>query len=310
MTQKRPKIVVVGSFNMDLVIKADRRPQNGETLIGNEFGMFIGGKGSNQAISAARLGADVTMVGRLGMDTFGDTFMAEFAKENIDTRYVVRDPTLATGVASPVIDAAGENSIIIVPQANMALTPEDVNRASPLIAEADILLLQMEVPIESSQCAAEIAKTNGTKVILNPAPAGPLHDDFLAHVDVLTPNELETEFLSGVSVSDDEGARRAANVLLDKGISMIVLTLGNRGSLLSTNNQEKLIKGYQVGVVDTTAAGDAFCGALATALGRGAKIEEAVTFANAAGALAVTVLGAAPSLPTSDEVDKFLVTRH
>ncbi len=310
MIQKSPKIVVVGSFNMDLVIKADRRPKSGETLIGNEFAMFIGGKGSNQAIAAARLGAEVTMVGRLGTDPFGDRFMAEFAKENIDTRYVVRDATLGTGVASPVIDADGENSIIIVPQANMALSPEDVNRASSRIAEADVLLLQMEVPIESSQCAAQLAQTNGAQVILNPAPAGPLHDEFLAQVDVLTPNELETEFLSGVTVTDEEGARRAANVLLDKGISTIVLTLGSRGSLLSTNNQQKLIKGYEIDVVDTTGAGDAFCGALATALGRGAKIEEAVTFANAAGALAVTVLGAAPSLPTSEEIDKFLVTAH
>ena len=308
MSQQNPKIIVVGSFNMDLVIKAERRPQKGETLIGQEFGMFIGGKGSNQAIAAARLGADVTMIGRLGTDLFGDTFMSEFAREKIDTSFVIRDAEVGTGVASPVIEADGDNSIIIVPRANMRLSPEDVERASSQIAGADVLLLQLEVPIETSQRAAEIARANDAKVILNPAPARELPDSFLAQVDVLTPNEVETEFLSGVTVSDDEGAQRAAQVLLNKGISTIVLTLGERGTLLLTSDQSKLVPAYNVDVVDTTAAGDAFCGALATALARGETIEDAVAFANAAGALAVTVLGAAPSMPTAEKVQAFLAS--
>ena len=308
MDQHYPKVVVVGSFNMDLVIKTDRRPQKGETLIGEEFGMFIGGKGANQAIAASRLGADVTMIGRLGADLFGDTFFSEFSSENIDTSFVVRDAELGTGVASPVIDADGDNSIIIVPRANMRLDVEDVERASSKIADADVLLLQLEVPIESSKRAAEIAKANGVEIILNPAPACELPDSFLSLIDVLVPNEVETEFLTKVTVADDEGARLAAQVLFEKGISTIVLTLGNRGTLLLTGQRSQLVPAYNVKVVDTTAAGDAFCGALATALASGEQIENAVAFANATGALAVTVLGAAPSMPTAEQVHNFVVS--
>ncbi len=308
MDQHNPKVVVVGSFNMDLVIKTERRPQKGETLIGEEFGMFIGGKGANQAIAASRLGADVTMIGRLGADLFGDTFFTEFDRQNIDTSFVVRDAEVGTGVASPVIDAEGDNSIIIVPRANMRLDVEDVERAASKIADADVLLLQLEVPIESSKRAAEIARANGVEIILNPAPACVLPDSFLGLVDILVPNEVETEFLTKVTVADDEGARLAAKVLFEKGISTIVLTLGNRGALLLTSQQSQLVPAYNVKVVDTTAAGDAFCGALATALAGGDKIEDAVAFANATGALAVTVLGAAPSMPTAGQVHDFVVS--
>ena len=306
MREQEAKVVVVGSFNMDVVIKAERRPRKGETLIGQEFGMFSGGKGFNQATAAARLGADVVMIGRLGTDTFGDILMSASTEEKINTNFVVRDAEVGTGVATIVIDAAGDNSIILVPHANMRLSVEDVERASAQIASADVLLLQLEVPIEASQKAAEIAKANGAKVILNPAPARELPDSFLAQVDILTPNEVETEFLSGLKVSDDEGAQRAAQVLLDKGISTVVLTLGDRGALLLTSDVRKLIPAYKVDVVDTTAAGDAFCGALATALAQGKTIEDAVAFANAAGALAVTVLGAQPSIPTAEKVEAFL----
>lgn len=308
MDQHNPNVVVVGSFNMDLVIKTERRPQKGETLIGEEFGMFIGGKGANQAIAASRLGADVTMIGRLGADLFGDTFFTEFDRENIDTSFVVRDAEVGTGVASPVIDADGDNSIIIVPRANMRLDVEDVERAASKIADADVLLLQLEVPIESSKRAAEIARANGVEIILNPAPACVLPDSFLGLIDILVPNEVETEFLTKVTVADDEGARLAAKVLFEKGISTIVLTLGNRGALLLTSQRSQLVPAYNVKVVDTTAAGDAFCGALATALASGDKIENAVAFANATGALAVTVLGAAPSMPTAEQVHDFVVS--
>ena len=308
MAQDNPKVVVVGSFNMDLVIKTERRPQKGETLVGEEFGMFIGGKGANQAIAASRLGAEVTMIGRLGRDLFGDSFLAEFGKENIDTSFVIRDAEVGTGIASPVIDADGDNSIIIVPRANMRLDVEDVERASNRIVDSDVLLLQLEVPINSSQRAAEIARANGVTVILNPAPAYELPDSFLGLIDILVPNEVETEFLSKIAVADDQGARLAAQVLFEKGISTVVLTLGNRGALLLTSRQSKLVPAYSVKVVDTTAAGDAFCGALATALGSGERIEDAVAFANATGALAVTVLGAAPSMPTTEQVRAFVAS--
>jgi ribokinase len=305
MNERNAKVVVVGSFNMDLVVKAGRRPQTGETFMGEEFGMFIGGKGSNQAIAAARLGADVTMIGKLGTDLFGDTLMAAHAEEGIHTDYVIRDTEVGTGIASILIDADGDNSIVIVPQANMRLSVEDIERASESIAAADVLLLQLEVPIAASQRAAEIAKSNGATVVLNPAPAQELPDDFLAQVDILTPNAVETESLSGVKVSTATDAERAAKVLLDKGLSAVILTLGERGALLLTSDLTQQVPAYSVEVVDTTAAGDAFCGALATGLARGENLVDAVAFANAAGALAVTVLGAAPSMPTATQVEAF-----
>ena len=305
MSRQDPKVVVVGSFNMDLVVKAGRRPQKGETLMGEEFGMFIGGKGSNQAIAAARSGADVTMIGRLGTDLFGETLMAAHAEEGICTDYVIRDAEVGTGIASILIDADGDNSIALVPQANMRLSVVDIEQASESIAAADVLLLQLEVPIAASQRAAEIAKSNGATVVLNPAPAQELPEDFLAQVDILTPNEVETEWLSGVRVSTATDAERAAKVLLDKGLSAVILTLGERGALLLTANLTQQVPAYSVEVVDTTAAGDAFCGALATALARGENLVDAVAFANAAGALAVTVLGAAPSMPTAAQVEAF-----
>ena len=308
MNERKPKVVVVGSFMMDLVIKAERRPQKGETLIGQQFGMFGGGKGNNQAIAAVRLGGDVTMVGRLGMDSFGDTLMDALVEEGVEIRFIVRDAEVGTGVGSPVIDADGDNSIIIVPRANMRLSAADVDRAASAISDSDVLLLQLEVPIAASQRAAEIAKSSGTKVILNPAPAQDLPDSFLAQVDILTPNQVEAELLSGVEVSDSEGAERAARILLDRGGSAVILTLGEGGALLLKDGLTTSIPAYRVNVVDTTAAGDAFCGALATALARGEALEDAVVFANAAGALAVTVLGAAPSMPTVKQITEFLAS--
>ena len=306
MDKQDLKVVVVGSFNMDLVVKAGRRPQTGETLMGEAFGMFIGGKGSNQAIAAARLGADVTMIGRLGTDLFGDTLMASHVEEGIHTDYVLRDTEVGTGVASILIDADGDNSIVLVPRANMCLSVEDIERASESIAAADVLLLQLEVPIAASQRAAEIAQSNDTTVVLNPAPAQELSDNFLAQVDILVPNEVEAGSLSGVRVSTATDAERAAKVLLDKGLSAVILTLGERGALLLTPDLTQRVPAYAVDVVDTTAAGDAFCGALATGLARGENLVGAVGFANTVGALAVTVLGAAPSMPTAGQVKRFL----
>ena len=308
MSKRSPKVVVVGSFMMDLVIKAVRRPQKGETLIGQQFGMFGGGKGNNQAIAAARLGGEVAMVGRLGRDSFGDSLMEALVEEGIEVGFVVRDSEAGTGVASPVIDADGDNSIIIVPRANMRLSAADVERAASVISDSDVLLLQLEVPISASQRAAEIAKSSGTKVILNPAPARDLPDSFLSQVDILTPNQVEAEFLSGEKVSDAGGAERAARILLDRGVSAVILTLGDSGALLFRREMSTRIPAYTVNVVDTTAAGDAFCGALSIALARGEALEDAVVFANAAGALAVTALGAAPSMPTANQLGEFLAS--
>jgi len=300
------RVTVVGSFMFDLVARAPRRPKTGETLIGDSFGMFIGGKGANQAIAASRLNALVCMVGRLGDDLFGNQFLDKFLDEKINTDFVIQDKNNGTGVGMPLIDASGDNSIVIIPRANTALSAENINQGYEAIANSDILLLQLEVPIEASQRAAEIAKENSTIVILNPAPAREIPDTFLDLVDILTPNESETEILSGISVTTEKEAKEAACILMDKGVETVILTLGSRGSLLLTATVESFFPANQVDVVDTTAAGDAFCGALAASLANGSTIEEAVKTGNAAGALAVTKLGAEPSLPKKADLDRFL----
>ena len=300
------RVTVVGSFMFDLVARAPRRPKTGETLIGDSFGMFIGGKGANQAIAASRLNALVCMVGRLGDDLFGNQFLDKFSDEKINTDFVIQDKNNGTGVGMPLIDASGDNSIVIIPRANTALSAKNINQGYEAIANSDILLLQLEVPIEASQRAAEIAKENSTIVILNPAPAREIPDTFLDLVDILTPNESETEILSGISATTEKEAKEAARILMDKGVETVILTLGSRGSLLLTATVESFFPANQVDVVDTTAAGDAFCGALAASLANGSTIEEAVKTGNAAGALAVTKLGAEPSLPKKADLDRFL----
>tara|TARA_B100001971_G_scaffold5429_1_gene4487 strand:+ start:170 stop:1087 length:918 start_codon:yes stop_codon:yes gene_type:complete len=300
------RVTVVGSFMFDLVARAPRRPKTGETLIGDSFGMFIGGKGANQAIAASRLNALVCMVGRLGDDLFGNQFLDKFSDEKINTDFVIQDKNNGTGVGMPLIDASGDNSIVIIPRANTALSAENINQGYEAIANSDILLLQLEVPIEASQRAAEIAKENSTIVILNPAPAREIPDTLLDLVDILTPNESETEILSGISATTGKEAKEAARILMDKGVETVILTLGSRGSLLLTATVESFFPANQVDVVDTTAAGDAFCGALAASLANGSTIEEAVKTGNAAGALAVTKLGAEPSLPKKADLDQFL----
>ena len=300
------RVTVVGSFKFFLVARAPRRPKTGETLIGDSFGMFIGGKGANQAIAASRLNTLVSMVGRLGDDLFGYQFLDKFSDEKINTDFVIQDKNNGTGVGMPLIDASGDNSIVIIPRANTALSAKNINQGYEAIANSDILLLQLEVPIEASQRAAEIAKENSTIVILNPAPAREIPDTLLDLVDILTPNESETEILSGISATTGKEAKEAARILMDKGVETVILTLGSRGSLLLTATVESFFPANQVDVVDTTAAGDAFCGALAASLANGSTIEEAVKTGNAAGALAVTKLGAEPSLPKKADLDRFL----
>ena len=300
------KVTVVGSFMYDLVATAPRRPKTGETLIGDSFGMFLGGKGANQAIAASRAGASVTMVGRLGNDLFGDQFLEKFSEEGIKTDFVIQDTENGTGVGMPLIDASGDNSIVIIPQANMALTVENIDKAESVIADSDVLILQCEVPMEANKRAAEIANKNDTLVILNPAPARKIPDTLLSLVDIITPNESEAEILTDMPTETNSQAMEAAHHLLSKGVETVILTLGSRGSLLLTEKMEKRIPAYSVDVIDTTAAGDAFCGALAAILSNGSIIEEAIKIANAAGALAVTKLGAEPSLPTKKDIDQLI----
>jgi ribokinase len=305
MQDRPPRIVVVGSLNMDLVTRAARRPQRGETLTGESFGMFVGGKGLNQAIAAARQGAAVQMVGRVGADDFGRRLRQTLDAEGVDARLVVEDDTISTGVATIVLDAEGDNSIIVVPGANGRVGRADVERAAQAIAAADLLMLQLEVPLEAVQRSAEIARAARVRVLLNPAPAQPLPDELLRLVDVLTPNETETQILTGLSAAD-ESAARAAAALRGRGVGAVVLTLGARGALLADGQRSVQAPGYVVQVVDTTAAGDAFCGALAAQLARGQPLDAAVRYANAAGALATTVLGAEPAMPRREAVEKLM----
>ena len=297
----RPKIVVVGSANTDMVVKTDRIPGPGETVIGGEFMMAAGGKGANQAVAAARLGAQVTLVGCLGRDVFGDQALAGYAQEGIDTSYMVRDPDAASGVALIFVDARGENSIAVASGANARLTPADVERAGQAIAGADVLLAQLEVPVEAVGRAIELAHRAGVRVILNPAPARQIDPRLLAQVDIATPNEHEIRVVVG-----EEDAQGAIARMLAAGTGTVLVTLGAQGVLWATPEGQQSVPAFAVQAVDTTAAGDAFNGGLACALGRGLAMAGAIRYASAAAALAVTRMGAQPSLPTGAEVDAFL----
>ncbi len=303
------KIAVVGSLNMDLVVRAPHMPSPGETVIGSDFRTIPGGKGANQAVAAARLGAEVTMIGRVGDDDFGRAQLRNLGELSIDTTYVIMDAEAATGIALITLDTSGQNSIVLAPGANMRLTKEDINAARGAIVWSDVLVLQLENPLEVVVHAIDIAYAEGVKVILNPAPARSIPKETLAKLDYLIPNESETALLTGIEVADLDSAKEAAERLREEGVGTVILTLGDRGAFLSSAKESVHIPGYEVEVVDTTAAGDAFVGGLAVALAQGQNLAEAVRYANAAGALAVTRLGAQPSLPTRQEVEEFMKGR-
>ncbi|NOK62709.1 MAG: hypothetical protein GFH27_549293n46 [Chloroflexi bacterium AL-W] len=314
MQRRTPTIAVVGSLNMDLVTHTTRRPTRGETLIGQSFETYVGGKGLNQAIAAARMEANVHMIGRTGQDDFGLQLVQALIDEGIATEHILRDEIASTGIATIIINDTGDNSIIIVPGANAHLSVADVDRAADVIIAADVLLLQLEVPLDTVQHAAYIAHQAGTKVLLNPAPAQPLSHEILHVVDVLTPNETETATLTQLDLSQEAMVSQAAEMLLARGVGAAVLTLGARGALLAERlmeegTQPEHIPGYRVTVVDTTAAGDAFCGALAVQFAQGYPLDQAVRYANAAGALTTTSFGAALSIPSRAAIEQLLSTQ-
>jgi ribokinase len=301
-----PRIAVAGSLNMDLVVRSPRIPRPGETIIGGEYRHVPGGKGANQAVAAARLGAQVAMVGRLGRDAFGDQLRNNLAAGGVDTSFVVQDAGIATGVALIVVDDAGQNSIVVAPGANMRLSPADIDAAAQAIAGADALLLQLESPLDAVIRAAEVAHDHGVTVILNPAPARPLPPHLLALVDVLIPNESEAALLTGLPVDSQSEAEEAAAALLHLGTGAAVLTLGARGALLAREGHCQIATAFPVQPLDTTAAGDAFVAGFAVALAEGATMGDAVRWGNAAGALATTQHGAQPSLPSRAAVEQLL----
>jgi len=300
------RVTVAGSLNVDLVVRTPRIPRPGETIIGGEFRTVPGGKGANQAVAAARLGAQVAMVGRVGGDAFGGLLLDNLAAAGVDHTFVTQDPQAATGVALIEVDDAGQNSIVVVSGANKRLSPADVEAAAAAIGAADVLLLQLESPLETVTRAAQVARAQGVTVILNPAPARPVPAGLLGLVDVLIPNESETALLTGLPVGDQEQAQAAAAALRRMGVATVILTLGERGALLAYEGGAELFPAFDVTPVDTTAAGDAFVGGLAVALAEGRPLQEAVRWGNAAGALATTVLGAQPSLPTRQALEDML----
>jgi ribokinase len=296
-------ILVIGSLNADLVVRAPHFPAPGETISGEDLAIIPGGKGANQAVAAARQGTSVAMVGRVGSDSFGPTLTKNLQHNNVDISHIITDPE-STGTAIIVVDAYGQNSIVLSPGANGKVTPADVDAVS--FQGADMLLLQLEIPLETVIHAASVAHQNGLRVILNPAPARQLPDSLLADVDILVPNESELQLLTGMPVTDTDSAKTAAKTLLAKGVKTVIVTLGANGALLVTGEQTAHIPAFNVDVVDTTAAGDAFIGGLVAASLKGKSLEEAVRYGNASGALAATKFGAQPSLPMAKEVEKLL----
>jgi len=301
-------IVVIGSSNTDMIIRVDRIPRPGETLLGGEFLTAAGGKGANQAVGAARAGGKVTFIARVGRDGLGEDAVAGLQRDGINVEWVVRDPAAASGVALIFVAKSGENSIAVAGGANAKLSPADVRDAAAAISSAALLVAQLETPLPTVRAAAALAAKAGIPVILNPAPAQPLPDPLLKFVSILTPNETEAEVLTGIKVNDPARAAHAAANLRARGVRTVIITLGSRGAYLADVHGQQVVPGFKVKAVDTTAAGDVFNGALAVALAEGKVLPAAVRFANAAAALSVTRRGAQPSAPTRAHIERFLAT--
>ncbi len=303
------QLVVLGSVNADHVLSVPRFPKPGETLVGSGYHIAYGGKGANQAVAAARTGADIAFIACVGSDDIGARMTEQFATDGMDTQAVMAVEGTTTGVAMIWVSADGENSIGISAGANAELTPVRLQPHLPLIKDAEVLLMQLESPLNTVEAAAQAARAAGTKVILNPAPAQSLPESLLRLIDVITPNETEAQALTGVTVKTEVDAQKAANILHDYGISTVLITLGAKGVWLSEQGKGELIPGFRVQAVDTTAAGDTFNGALVTAELEGKSLRDAIRFAHAAAAISVTRSGAQPSIPLRAEVDEFLAAR-
>jgi len=299
-------LVVLGSINADHILNLESFPAPGETVTGSQYQVAFGGKGANQAVAAGRSGANIAFIACTGDDDTGERVRKQLASDNIDIAPVSVVAGESTGVALIFVNAEGENVIGIHAGANAALTTERVEAQRAIIAGAEALLMQLESPVESVLAAANIAHENHTTVVLNPAPARVLSDKLLALVDIITPNETEAEKLTGIRVENDDDAARAARALHDKGIGTVIITLGSRGVWASVNGEGRRVPGFKVKAIDTIAAGDTFNGALVTALLEGKSMDDAIRFAHAAAAIAVTRKGAQPSVPWRKEIDEFL----
>ncbi|RCX08673.1 ribokinase [Anaerobacterium chartisolvens] len=303
------KIIVIGSLNMDLVVNTPRIPNLGETIHGEGFMTAPGGKGANQAVAASRLGGEVTMAGCVGGDIFGDSLINNLAANGVNTENIMRIKEVPTGIAVIVVKD-GDNFIILDSGANYSVTPEWIDSLEPVIRSCDIMLLQLEIPMASVRKAVQAAKRNGVKVLLNPAPAASLDDGLLSQIDIITPNESECGIITGLSIKSVQDAEKGIEYFLQKGVKQVVVTLGSKGVIY--NNEDKILYKpvHEVKVIDTTAAGDSFSGALAVALTDNKSIDRAVDFANTVGSLTVTKRGAQVSLPMLEEVERFISNDH
>lgn len=298
----KKKILVIGSSNTDMTVVSDRLPQRGETVLGGVFHMGPGGKGANQAVCASRLGADVTFVCKVGNDLFGDNALAGYRSEGMDVSHVLRSDK-PTGSALILVDGQGENVISVAPGANADFTVQDMDALSPVIRGADYLLLQLEIPVPSVVRAVEIAREAGVFVILNPAPACALPDEIFRHVSLIIPNRTELSLLSGVATDTEEHIRAAVEKLRAAGVGNVIVTLGSAGALVCREGSYTTVPALRVQAVDTTAAGDTFCGAVCVGLSEGLSLEEAAAFATKASALTVQTVGAQNSLPYRNEIN-------
>lgn len=304
MTNK--KLVVLGSVNADHILQVKSFPRPGETVTGHGYRVVAGGKGANQAVAAGRLGADISLIACVGDDDFGRHMIKALSADGVLTTGITAMPNTPTGVAIIYVDGKGENSIGISAEANAHLLPEIVEPHLTLLEHADALLMQLETPLITVELMAKLAHQAGKTVVLNPAPARPLPDSLLANVTMITPNETETEILTGIAVKTEEDAREAASVFHAKGVETVVITLGSKGAFISDESGMRTIAGFSVAPLDTTAAGDVFNGALITAILEENNMDQAVRFAHAAAAISVTRLGAQTSIPTRKEVTTFM----
>ncbi len=296
------KILVIGSSNSDMVIQAAKLPAPGETVMGKKFFMNPGGKGANQAVAASRMGGPVAFISKIGNDIFGKQAVYAFKKEGIITEYVITDPSSPSGVALITVDDKGENSIVVAPGANSKLSKEDIEQAKAALEEAEIILMQLEVPMETVEYAAALAAILHKKLILNPAPAQALSLELLKNVYILTPNETEASIISGIKVVDEPSAAMAAAKIKQMGVKNIIITLGAKGAYVLSDHFSGIVPAEEVQAIDTTAAGDVFNGALTVGILEGLSIEEAVAFANSAATISVTRIGAQSSIPYRKEI--------
>lgn len=298
------RICVIGSLNMDLVVKVDNMPKAGQTLIGSNFKEVPGGKGANQAVAMARLNGNVSMIGKVGNDGFGQTLINALKNDKVCTNYINVENG-PTGVALITVDKNAENCIVVAPGANFNLTPNDIDENIEAIKNSDIVVVQLETPLDTIKYTLKKAKELGKYTILNPAPAVVLEDELIENVDLLTPNETELEIISGVQINCEEDIQLAAKKMIQKGVKELIVTLGSKGSLYINKEKSMFKKAYKVEAIDTTAAGDSYTGALSVAFANNKNIEEAMDFASKVGALSVMKEGAQSSLPTLKDVENF-----